>query len=129
MHDHEKKGKKILVVDDYEGILMPIKIALTHEGYQVSSTQDGDEVITKAMAELPDLLLMDILLAGVDGRDVVKSLKENPLTAGIRIVLMSANSKFKNAALETGADDFIEKPFDIDQLLNKLEKNLINTLN
>lgn len=117
--------KKILIVEDYEGILLPIQIALEMEGFQVISTLDGSEVFQKILTESPDLLLMDVFLSGMDGRNIAYELKQNLFTVELPIILMSANGKLKKEVLDSGADDFIEKPFEINDLIEKIKKLLL----
>jgi CheY-like chemotaxis protein len=73
---------------------------------------------------LPDLLLLDIWMSGIDGRDICKELKQKENTKKIPIVLISASREIERSALEAGADDFLAKPFEIDDLLEKIEKHL-----
>lgn len=108
--------KKILVVDDNTAILDALKIMLEDEGYEVETTVDGATV--KDMTEpLPDLLLLDIWMSGVDGRDVCRHLKSTPATKHIPIIMISAAKDTEQIAKDSGADDFISKPFQMEHLL------------
>jgi DNA-binding response OmpR family regulator len=121
--------KKILIVEDYEGILLPIQIALEMEGFEVIPTIDGSEVFQKILTESPDLLLMDVFLSGMDGRNITCELKQNMFTSDLPIILMSANGKLKKEASDSGADDFIEKPFEINELIDKIKRLLYKEVN
>ena len=117
------KLKTIMVVDDDRAILDSVCIMLEFEGYQVYCTPDGGEVL-KLENNLPDLLLLDIWMSGMDGREICKQLKQNDATHHMPVVLISASQDIAQSALAAGANDFLAKPFDIDDLLGKIEKNL-----
>ena len=108
--------KRILVVDDNTAILDALKIMLEDADYEVETTVDGATV--KDMVEpLPDLLLLDIWMSGVDGRDVCRHLKSTPATKHIPVIMISAAKDTEQIAKDSGADDFISKPFQMDHLL------------
>ncbi|MDQ3008252.1 MAG: response regulator [bacterium] len=115
--------KKILVADDDSGILEVISLMLEDAGYDVETTVNGE---TEVMVEkyLPDLILLDIWMSGMDGRKICKSLKGQKLTKHIPIIMISANKDTENIAKESGANDFIAKPFEMQDLLNKVDKHL-----
>jgi CheY-like chemotaxis protein len=117
------KSRKIMVADDDPGILDAVCIMLEYEGYEVHCTPDGAELLAMDSG-FPDLLLLDIWMSGIDGRDICKRLKQQPATAEIPIVMISASNDIERSAREAGANDFLAKPFDIDVLLEKIEKNL-----
>ena len=111
-----------MIADDDPGIVDAIELLLEFEGYQVSKTIDGSTVLDMKM-ELPDLLLLDIWMLGEDGRDICKKLKQSELTKNIPVIMVSASKDIKESALAAGADDFLAKPFEINDLLTKI-KNL-----
>jgi DNA-binding response OmpR family regulator len=114
-------AKKILVADDDPAILDAIRMILEMEEYDVSTSVDG-ETIYKMENEYPDLLLLDIWMSGEDGRDICRFLKSNPKTKNIPVILISASRDIMKSAKEAGADDFLAKPFEMDDLLNKVAK-------
>jgi DNA-binding response OmpR family regulator len=120
-----EKAKTIMIADDDPGILDAVGIMLEFEGYAVRSTPNGNELLTMEN-ELPDLLLLDIWMSGADGRDICKQLKQQEATRKLPIVLISASKDIERSALEAGADDFLAKPFDIDDLLGKIDRLLIS---
>ncbi|MEO8105147.1 MAG: response regulator [Candidatus Saccharibacteria bacterium] len=121
-----KKAKiKILVADDNYAILDALKIMLEEEGYSVETTEDG-AVAQNIKAPLPDLLLLDVWMSGMDGRDVCKFLKSNEATKHIPIILVSATKDIEQIAHESGADDFVSKPFQMDHLLATVAKHAGN---
>lgn len=113
--------KKILVADDDPAIVDAIQLMLELHDYEVSTTVDG-ETIYKMEKEYPDLLLLDIWMSGQDGREICKYLKNNPLTKHIPIIMVSASRDIMQSAKDAGADDFIAKPFEMNDLLEKVEK-------
>lgn len=112
------KAKKVLVVDDDKDILDVIGIILKDEGYVVSALDNGREVLEEVSRIMPDLILLDVMLCGIDGRDVCMKLKSNPLSSLIPVVMISASHNLRPFLKEKGsADGFISKPFDIDNLI------------
>lgn len=115
--------RKILVVDDDESITEVVQIVLESEGYQVETSLNGD-CIPLFPNGLPDLILLDVLLLGEDGREICKQVKNNPLSAHIPVIMLSAHSDANKVADVGGADDFLEKPFDVDALIAIVDRYL-----
>jgi DNA-binding response OmpR family regulator len=118
-----KNTKKIMIADDDPGIVDAVEIILDFEGYQVSSTVNGATVLDMK-TEFPDLLLLDIWMSGFDGRDICRKLKNDDTTKSIPIIMISASRDIERSAYDAGADDFLAKPFEIDDLLGKIRKHL-----
>jgi CheY-like chemotaxis protein len=116
----QSKQKKILVVDDELDILAFLQELLEGEGYTVVTSDKPKYVEMPHDGGLPDLILMDVLLFRQDGRDVVKHLKSQEETRHIPVIMFSAHPKAENTARAAGADDFIEKPFEMSDLLAKV---------
>ena len=116
--------KKIMVVDDDPAILDSIGMLLEFEGYRVTATSNADRLF-QIETELPDLLLLDIWLSGTDGRDICKQLKEKISTKNIPVVLISASREIEKSAKEAGANDFLSKPFELIDLLRKVEMHIL----
>lgn len=114
-------SKKILIAEDDEGILDAMKLMLELEGYEVKATRDG-KTLYDLKEELPDLLLLDIWMSGMNGRDICKHLKSQEQTKRMPIILMSASKDTEKTAWEAGADDFLAKPFEIDELVAMVAK-------
>ncbi|RDC57350.1 DNA-binding response regulator [Pedobacter chinensis] len=112
--------KKILIADDDEGIVDAVTMILEVMGYEVEYTYDGGAVID-AVKNRPDLILLDIWMSGHDGRDICKQLKNDPQYNEIPILMISASRDIRQSALDAGANDFMEKPFEMDSLLNKVD--------
>lgn len=114
--------KKILIVDDDLAILEVIKIILEENNYEVAAISDAF-LVQNAIEKLqPDIILLDIWMSGFDGRDIVKELKTKENTKNIPILLVSANNDTEKIAKEAGADGFLAKPFDINDLLFIVKK-------
>jgi CheY-like chemotaxis protein len=112
------KQKKIMIADDDPGIVDAVEMLLEFEGYTVTSTVDGSTVLDMK-EELPDLLLLDIWMSGEDGRDICKKLKSENITKDIPVIMISASRDIKESAMAAGADDFLAKPFEMDELIQK----------
>lgn len=114
--------KKIFIVDDDEGIVDAISLMLEEYGYNVCATLRGEEVNSVIKKCHPDLIFLDVLLSGMDGRRICRELKSRSETKSIPIVMISAHPSAKNHALKVGADAFLAKPFEIDDLLHMAQK-------
>ncbi|WP_316808445.1 PleD family two-component system response regulator [Pedobacter agri] len=112
--------KKILIADDDEGIVDAVTMILEVMGYEVAYTYDGGAVID-AVKDRPDLILLDIWMSGHDGRDICRQLKGDPQYQEIPILMISASRDIRQSALDAGANDFMEKPFEMDSLLDKVD--------
>lgn len=112
---------RILIADDDESIIDATSMMLEFIGYQVDATVDGSSVCQIAQNS-PDVVILDVWMGGIDGRDICKSLKSDSKTANIPILMISASKDIKESALACGANDFLEKPFDIEILVSKIEK-------
>lgn len=104
---------RALVVDDEEDILELIRYNLVKEGFQVSCVSSGEAGLEVARREIPDVIILDLMLPGVDGLDVCRKLKSDQKTASIPIIMVTAKGEEADivAGLELGADDYISKPF------------------
>ena len=115
---------KILVVDDDESILDAVSLILETSGYTVATTPKGQETYAQVISFKPDVIILDVLMSGSDGRDISKHLKNDPKTKDIPIIMISAHPSAKKSIVECGANDFLPKPFEADTLLEKIEKLL-----
>lgn len=117
-----RKMKKIVVVDDDLGILEVLKIVL-EQYYKVKTFSNPGNLIKTLQKERPDLVLLDIWISGYDGTDLTRKIKSDNSVKNIPVVLLSAKNENNTKVIaETGAEDFIEKPFDIDDLLNRVNR-------
>ncbi len=119
-----KSGKVILVADDDPGILEVMSIILTDGGYKVVTEENPANIIQRIKEIQPKLILMDLWMSGMDGHEVTQILKNRAGIANIPIVIISALGEGEKIAQNAGADDFLAKPFDIEDLLNIVKKHL-----
>jgi DNA-binding response OmpR family regulator len=117
--------KKIFIADDDQDILDILRLMLQTKKYQVSVSKNGHELFEYGPEQLPDLILLDIWMSGIDGRDICARLKSNELTRDIPVLFVSANSNIKAIAQECSAAGYIAKPFDMQVLLNKVHEQLM----
>ena len=119
-----KGRKKVMVIDDNPDILLALQATLEDAGYSVEVSEQIQNILlaTRDTSDLPDILLLDMLLSGQDGRKIIKQLKSQDSTKRIPIILFSAYPSAEDDAHLAGANDFIAKPFDIDVLLAKIEQ-------
>lgn len=105
--------EQILVVDDEEDILELVRFNLSKEGYQVICAATGEKAVEIARSELPNLVVLDLMLPGMDGLEVAKFLKNDPETQNIPIIMLTAKGEESDVVtgLELGADDYVTKPF------------------
>ncbi len=105
--------KHVLLVEDDEDILELLRYNLSEEGYTVDGAVTGEEALRLVVTKLPDLVILDLMLPGLDGMEVCKMIKRDPKTSHIPIVMLTAKSEDSDivAGLELGADDYITKPF------------------
>ena len=117
-------SKKILILDDDLDILAVMQLLFKTKGFDVVALSRWEEVYEKVESFKPHLILLDVLLSGNDGRDICRELKHKSSTKNIPIVMFSANPSAAENIHEYGADDFIHKPFEIDELLARIENQL-----
>ncbi len=115
-------GEKILIVDDEEDILELVAYNLVRDGYRTINAMSGEEALKKARLEMPDLILLDLMLPGIDGLAVMKALKEKSETDNIPTIMLTAKGEEADVVtgLELGADDYIIKPFSPRVLLARI---------
>jgi two-component system alkaline phosphatase synthesis response regulator PhoP len=104
---------RILVVEDDLDIAALLAHTLRKAGFDVETRHTGADILTRVQRDMPDLLLLDLMLPGVDGRDICRALRADPKTAGIPIIMLTARAEEHEriGGLELGADDYITKPF------------------
>jgi two-component system phosphate regulon response regulator PhoB len=114
--------KSILVVEDEDDIRELLRYNLAKEGYQVTCSASGEEALKAVRVSLPDLVLLDLMLPGLDGLEVCRSLKQDPQTRNLPIVMLTAKGEEADivVGLELGADDYVTKPFSLRVLLARL---------
>ena len=116
-------GKKIFIADDESGFVSTLRSRLEFEGYEVTTAPDGKAALEKIPGEMPDLVLLDIMMPAMNGYQVCRELKENEDTSSIPILMLTAKSQESDKfwGKEAGADAYITKPFDMDELIAEIE--------
>jgi DNA-binding response OmpR family regulator len=115
----------VLVIEDNEDIVIMLKTMLEMKGYQVTTAIDLADPVKLVGDTKPDIVLMDMLLSGSDGREICKLLKAaGPAISSIPIIMLSAHPNARKECLDAGADHFLEKPFDMMHFFEMIEKAL-----
>jgi DNA-binding response OmpR family regulator len=119
-------SKKILIVDDEADLVETVRFPLEMEGYHVLVSYNGEDALSQARKENPDLILLDLMLPKLDGYKVCRLLKFDDRYKHIPILMLTAKSqeKDKSLGIETGANEYITKPFEMDDLLKKVKTYL-----
>jgi two-component system response regulator MprA len=119
--DHQP-ALTVLVIDDRESIIEFIQLGLKYEGFRVESAADGPEGLAAAQRINPELIILDVMLPGMDGLEVCRRLRANPTTQDIPILMLTAKDDVRDriAGLDTGADDYLTKPFSFEELVARI---------
>ncbi|MEK7279687.1 MAG: response regulator transcription factor [Nitrospirota bacterium] len=122
-------GKRIVVVEDEEKVVSLIRAVLSREGFDIKSAPDGISGLTLVQEEIPDLLILDLMLPSLDGFEICREIRMDPRTAQIPVIILTCKSEEldKVLGLELGADDFITKPFSPRELLARVKAVLRRT--
>ncbi len=117
----DKNPYRILVIDDDPDIGTMIKIMLEYKGYSVIVAEQAGQAFQLLSSEPVQLIIMDMLLSGKNGIDVCADLKKEPSTSFIPLLMVSAHPTAREMCLQAGADDFISKPFDMEDMLSSIQ--------
>ena len=119
--------KNIMIVDDEESLLELLGAILDGEGYEVTKANSGEECIEKLKTEKPDLVLLDMMMPGMSGREVCENIRKNPATKNLKVAFITV-AKFSDSGKETlkkmNVLDYITKPFDNADLIKRVKKML-----
>jgi two-component system, OmpR family, alkaline phosphatase synthesis response regulator PhoP len=120
---------RILVIDDEKDLIELVSYNLGKEGFQVRSAADGESGLSIARQEHPDIVLIDLMLPGIDGLEVCRSLRSDSRTANIPVIILTAKAGEPDrvVGLELGADDYITKPFSPRELIARIKAVLRRT--
>ncbi len=120
MKHFSERRRKILVVDDEKDVIETLRMSLESDNYSVVEAYTGYQAIKKAQSEAPDLILLDVMLPDITGYETCNRLKKNPLTKLIPIIMLTGLSGItksdKKLGLDLGADGYITKPIDLEEL-------------
>jgi two-component system KDP operon response regulator KdpE len=120
------KGRRILVVDDEERMVRFIRLNLEHDGFRVTDAYNGTQAINKVRSNLPDLVLLDVMMPDLDGFEVLKIIRE---VSSVPVIMLTAKGEEDDRVrgLELGADDYITKPFSPRELVSRVKAVLRRT--
>ncbi len=118
--------KSVLIADDDPLLVQLLEYKLSNRGFRAISVGDGDAALAMAQKERPDLIVLDGMMPGLDGFEVLRRLKESPETEGIPVVMLTGRKQEKDVVngLSLGAEDYLIKPFSPEELITRIEKAL-----
>lgn len=124
-------AQKILIVDDDLDTLQLVGTTLERQNYEILAAQDGEQGLEMATREIPDLILLDIMMPKMDGYEVTRRLRSNPETASIPIIMFTAKAQVEDKVegLEAGADDYLTKPTHPTELVARVKAVLKRSQN
>jgi two-component system phosphate regulon response regulator PhoB len=116
----------VLIVEDEEDVLELVRYHLDRDGYHIETATSGEEALTKAKAKLPNLVILDLMLPGIDGLTVCKKLKNDSKTEHIPVIMLTAKGEETDivTGLEMGAEDYVTKPFSPKVLVARVRRVL-----
>jgi DNA-binding response OmpR family regulator len=119
-------ASKILIADDEQNIVISLEFLMKREGFEVSIAQDGEEAVEKIRAELPDLVLLDVMMPKKSGFEVCQEVKADPALQSVRILMLTAKGRDTEVAkgLALGADAYMTKPFSTRELVERVRSML-----
>ena len=114
--------QRIVIVEDERDLAELVAVRLKHEGYAVDVYHDGAEALSRIRSARPDLVLLDIMLPGMQGTDVAEVLRDDPRTADLPVIMLTAKSEDADVVLglHVGADDYVTKPFSMSVLVARI---------
>ena len=119
--------KKVVILEDEDNVRETIELLLTNAGFTVKSFATGNEILKTIQEFNPDVILLDVILGDIDGRNICREIKANSITSHIPVIMFSGVPDVYNAILDVGANDVISKPFDETTLLNRIDRQLSNS--
>jgi CheY-like chemotaxis protein len=116
---------RILIVEDHPTMRQAMRLVLEGEGFAIEEAADGHAAIAAIRADPPDLVFLDLNIPGVSGAEVLSTVKDDPATSGVRVIVVTATGEEgRDAALRLGADEYFTKPFSPIGLLHTVERVL-----
>ena len=119
-------AKKILVVDDEPNIVLSLEFLLQQAGYEVRTAGDGEAALKLMEEELPDLVLLDVMMPRKDGYEVCQTIRNHPDWEHLKVIMLTAKGRDveREKGLAVGADDYVTKPFATQDLIDKIHEFL-----
>ncbi len=121
-----EQGPKVLVVDDEPNVLRSLAQYLTIEDFVVETATNGEEALEKVDAFVPELILLDVMMPGMDGFEVLEKIKENPVHQNTPIIMLTAKDQSSDVlkGYQSGATSYLVKPFNLDELVETINQTL-----
>ena len=122
-------ANKILVVDDEPNIVLSLEFLMKQAGFQVRTAADGEAALAAVAADLPDLVLLDVMMPRKNGYEVCQAIRANPDWQAVRIIMLTAKGREveREKGLALGADDYITKPFSTQEVVERVRELLTST--
>ncbi len=122
-------ANKILVVDDEPNIVLSLEFLMKQAGFQVRTAADGEAALAAIAADLPDLVLLDVMMPRKNGYEVCQAIRANPDWKAVRIIMLTAKGREveREKGLALGADDYITKPFSTQEVVERVRELLAET--
>lgn len=119
-------SKKVLIVDDEQDIVETLKFVIETKGYECLCAYDGEEGLMLAKQEMPDLIILDVMMPKINGFKISRLLKYDNKYKDIPILMVTARSQDEDKLIgeETGVNEYVTKPFEIDEIMKKIDKYL-----
>jgi two-component system phosphate regulon response regulator PhoB len=123
MQSAELNGKRVLVVDDEPDIVALVAYHLAKAGFRVSTVSNGDDAVDQARKEHPSLIVLDLMLPGISGFEVLEAIRRDPSTSGVAVLMLTARKDEVDRVkgLSLGADDYLTKPFSPAELVLRVK--------
>ena len=120
----DRSSKLVMGVDDSPEILDILKAIITHHGYRFAGARNGDRCLRMMEQSMPDLVLLDVEMPGMDGFEVCRRIREKPVgdTVPVAFVTVCRSEADVRAAIDVGGNDFIAKPFDVKTLMSRVTR-------
>ena len=116
------ESKKILVADDEEQLALALKIRLQSQGYEVTTVNNGQQAVERAIQEQPDLVILDVLMPVMDGYSCLRELNAHFGRGKIPVIILTARERMKDLFELEGVEDYVVKPFDHEDLLIRIDR-------
>ena len=123
----QRAERRILLIEDDPAIVAGLRMNLRHEGFQIDVANDGEEGLTKALEDQPDLILLDVMLPTINGYEVLRELRRRECQTAVIMLTAKGLEEDKVLGLELGADDYVQKPFGLPELLARIDAVLRRT--
>lgn len=126
LHMGQNKSAKILLVDDEPNILVPIEFLMVQQGYEVRKAFNGQEALEILSGYTPDVVILDVMMPGMDGFEVARSIRKTPALDHTRILFLTAKGSQpdREKGYSTGGEVYMTKPFDNDELVQLVSEVL-----